>query len=98
MAGNLQITGTALPNQATFDQLQQVDGNVLIANNNAMTAFDFYSLRYAGSGISLFQNPTLASFEAPRLTAVASGAANDVITTGLQVRAHAVCMMVVMYG
>ncbi|CAL8464142.1 g3677 [Coccomyxa elongata] len=85
VAGNLQITGTALPNQATFDQLQQVDGNVLIANNNAMTAFDFYSLRYAGSGISLFQNPTLASFEAPRLTAVASGAANDVITTGLQI-------------
>lgn len=68
---------------------------MLIANNNAMTGFDFFSLRYAGSGISLFQNPTLASFEAPRLTAVASGAANDVITTGLQVRTHAVCMTAV---
>jgi hypothetical protein len=86
VVGNLQITGTALPDQATFTELQEVDGNILIANNNAMAAFDFYSLRFAGSGISLFQNPAIASFEAPRLTAVASNAPDDVITTGLQVR------------
>lgn len=85
VVGNLQITSTALPSQATFDQLQEVDGNVLIANNNAMAAFDAYSLRFAGSGISVFQNPLLESFEAPQLTAIASGTANDVITTGLQV-------------
>ncbi|KAK9918030.1 hypothetical protein WJX75_000687 [Coccomyxa subellipsoidea] len=85
VVGNLQITGTALPDQATFTELQEVDGNILIANNNAMAAFDFYSLRFAGSGISLFQNPAIASFEAPRLTAVASNAPDDVITTGLQI-------------
>ncbi|EIE24891.1 hypothetical protein COCSUDRAFT_65584 [Coccomyxa subellipsoidea C-169] len=85
VVGNLQVTGTALPDQGTLNQLQAVDGNILIANNNAMAAFDFYSLRFAGSGIALFQNPTLTSFEAPRLTAVASNAPDDVITTGLQI-------------
>lgn len=82
--GNLQITATALPDQGGFDDLQGVSGNTLIANNNAMTNFNFYSLKYIGSGITLFQNPSLTSFEAPRLLAIASNAGND-ITTGLQV-------------
>ena len=84
--GNLQITATALPDEAGFDQLQGVSGNTLIANNNAMLAFNFYSLKYIGSGITLFQNPALTSFEAPRLLAIASDSGSD-ISTGLQVRA-----------
>ncbi len=82
--GNLQITATALPDEAGFDQLQGVSGNTLIANNNAMLAFNFYSLKYIGSGITLFQNPALTSFEAPRLLAIASDSGSD-ISTGLQV-------------
>ena len=84
MMGNLQITATALPDQAGFDQLQGVSGNTLIANNDAMLAFNFYSLKYIGSGITLFQNPALTSFEAPRLLAIASDSGSD-ISTGLQV-------------
>ena len=82
--GNLQITATALPDQAGFDELQGVSGNALIANNNAMSAFNFYSLKYIGAGITLFQNPSLTTFEAPRLLAIASNSGND-IATGLQV-------------
>ena len=82
--GNLQITATALPDEAGFDQLQGVSGNTLIANNNAMLAFNFYALKYIGSGITLFQNPALTSFEAPRLLAIASDSGSD-ISTGLQV-------------
>lgn len=87
--GNLQVTATALPDQGGFDDLQGVSGNTLIANNNAMQTFDFYSLKYIGSGITLFQNPVLTTFEAPRLLAIASNAGSD-ITTGLQVRCMAV--------
>lgn len=83
--GNLQITATALPDEAGFDQLQGVSGNTLIANNDAMLAFNFYALKYIGSGITLFQNPALTSFEAPRLLAIASDSGTD-ISTGLQVR------------
>ena len=82
--GNLQITATALPDQAGFDELQGVSGNALIANNNAMSAFNFYALKYIGAGITLFQNPSLTTFEAPRLLAIASNSGND-IATGLQV-------------
>ncbi|CAK0786336.1 hypothetical protein CVIRNUC_009549 [Coccomyxa viridis] len=82
--GNLQITATALPDQAGFDELQGVSGNALIANNNAMSAFNFYSLKYIGAGITLFQNPSLTTFEAPRLLAIASNSGND-IATGLQI-------------
>ena len=85
--GNLQITATALPDQAGFDELQGVSGNALIANNNAMSAFNFYSLKYIGAGITLFQNPALTTFEAPRLLAIASNSGND-IATGLQVGAR----------
>ena len=46
--GNLQITATALPDQAGFDELQGVSGNALIAN--------------IGAGITLFQNPMLTNF------------------------------------
>ena len=84
MMGNLQITATALPDQAGFDQLQGVSGNTLIANNDAMLGFNFYALKYIGSGITLFQNPALTAFEAPRLLAIASDSGSD-ISTGLQV-------------
>ena len=84
MLGNLQVTATALPDQGGFDQLEGVSGNALIANNDAMTDFNFFSLKYIGSGITLFQNPELTAFQAPRLLAIASNAGND-ITTGLQV-------------
>lgn len=62
-----------------------MSGSALIANNNAMAAFSAYSLRFVGSGITVFQNPSLTTFEAPMLTAIASAAPADVITSGFQV-------------
>ena len=82
--GNLQITATALSDQGGFDQLQGVSGNTLIANNDAMLSFNFFDLKYMGSGVTLFQNPALTSFEAAHLLAIASDSGTD-ISTGLQV-------------
>jgi hypothetical protein len=62
----------------------QASGNILIANNDAMASFNAYSLRFVGSGITLYQNPNLQVFEAPSLTAIASKAPADVITSGFQ--------------
>ena len=79
------MVGTALPDQGGLDQLQTLSGNALIADNPGMTSFDAYSLRTVGSGLTLYQNPSVTIFAAPQLTSIASSPPADVITTGLQV-------------
>ena len=86
VVGNLQVVGTALPDQGGLDQLQTLSGNALVADNPSMASFNAYSLRTIGSGLTLFQNPALTIFAAPQLTSIASSPDANVITTGLQAR------------